>query len=118
MMKLLLIQARQAARGLGSQGAEGRSSQQKRHFTKKLARLEFVLRKLGLLSVNVQDYPQTSFQQHIEQGGCALPKDPFPRLKPNIGDGMRQASAFGLVKTGKNFGVPQFFRSKHGTRFN
>ena len=102
-MKLLLIQARDAARGLGSQRAEGRRAHQKRHFTQEIALLEFLLRKLGLLSVNIQNYSQTAFQQHIEQGGRALPKEPFSWLEPHIGDSMRQSSTFGFVKTGKDF---------------
>ena len=105
-MKLLLIQARDAARGLGSQRAEGRCAHQKRHFTKEISLFEFLIRKLGLLSVNIQNNSQTAFQEHIERGGRALPKEPLSRLKPHIGDSMRQSSAFGFVNTGKNLGFP------------
>jgi hypothetical protein len=101
---------------LGSQRAEGRSTHQKRNFTQEIALFEFLLRKLGLLSVNIQNNSQTALQEYVEPGGRALPKEPFSRLKPQIGDNMRQASAFDFVKTGKDFGLPQLFWSKHETR--
>lgn len=46
-------------------------------------------------------------------GRRALSKQPFARLQPHIGDRLRQANAFGLVKTGKNLGLPQLVRSEH-----
>jgi hypothetical protein len=42
-----------------------------------------------------------------------LSKEPFSRFEPHIGDSPRQTSAFGFVKTGKTFGVPQLFGSEH-----
>jgi hypothetical protein len=56
--------------------------------------------------VNIQNNSQTAFQEHIERGGRALPKEPLSRLKPHIGNSMRQSSAFGFVNTGKNLGFP------------
>jgi hypothetical protein len=112
-MKLLLIQARDTARGLGSQRAEGRSAQQKRHFTHEIALLEFLLRKLGLLSVKVENDAQTAFHHYIERRGRALSKEPFSWLEPHIGDGVRQPSAFGFIQTGKDFCRSQLFGSEH-----
>jgi hypothetical protein len=62
-----------------------------RHFTHEIALLEFLLRKLGLLSVNVENDPQTAFHQHIERGGRSLSREPFSWLEPHIGDSLRQS---------------------------
>src|SRR5271156_2286025 len=112
-MKLLLIQARDAARRLGSQRAEGRSAHQQRHFTQEIALFEFVLRKLGLLSVHIENDPQAAFRHYIERGRRSFSKEPFSWLEPHIGDSMRQPSAFAFIQTGKDFCLSQLFSSKH-----
>ncbi|MGA2419469.1 MAG: hypothetical protein ABSG69_05255, partial [Candidatus Acidiferrum sp.] len=78
--------------------------------------LEFLPRKLGLLSVNILNYPQTASQQYIEPSCRALLKKPFSWLEPHIGDSLRQASAFGFVKTGKNSCLSQLFCNEHVPR--
>jgi hypothetical protein len=50
---------------------------------------EFVLRKLGLLSVNIQNYAETALEYHIESSGRALPEELFSRLKLDIADRVR-----------------------------
>jgi hypothetical protein len=45
--------------------------------------------------------------------GLAMSCEPISGLEPNVSGGLRQSSAFGFVKTGKDFGLLQLFRSEH-----
>src|ERR1700722_3870512 len=70
---------------------------------------------ISMLNLGFEAAMHKAVASDIEPSGRALPKEPFSRLEPHIGDSLSQSSAFGLVKTGKDFGLSQFFWSKHET---
>jgi hypothetical protein len=63
--------------------------------------------------VNIGDYAQSPLVKHVEPGSLTASHEPFSRLESNIGGVLRHPGAFGFVKTGKDFGLPQLFWSKH-----
>jgi hypothetical protein len=70
-------------------------------------------RKLRLYPVNIGDYAQSPFVKHVEPGSLTASYEPFSSLESNIGGVLRHPGAFGFIKTGKDFGLPQLGWSKH-----
>jgi hypothetical protein len=63
--------------------------------------------------VNIGDYAKSPFVKHVEPGSLTASYEPFSRLESNIGGVLRHPGAFGFIKTGKDFGLPQLGWSKH-----
>ena len=70
-------------------------------------------KELRLSSENVFDDPEAAFQKNVEPGRLSFSYEPFSRLDSHIGHGLRQVSAFGFAKTGKDFGLSQLVSSEH-----
>jgi hypothetical protein len=113
--KLLPIQPGNAARTEGPDRGKKWSAQQQWHFTEEIAFIGIEPRKLRWLSVNINHQSQLPLENHEETTGLAFSYEPFARFEPDICHGLHQSSAFGLVKTGEDLGLPQLFWSKHET---
>jgi hypothetical protein len=111
--ELLLIHARNTARSQSAQGGKKWGAQQQRYFTEEVAFIGIETRKIRWPPVNIDSQSQLPLEDHEETGWLTFPYKPFAWFEPHIRNGVRQSSAFGFVKTGKDFGLPQFFWSEH-----